>query len=52
MKTAVNTIGFVLVLLGAAQGINSFLAMQATGEPLALASAGAFILMITNLTGR
>lgn len=50
-KFIVNTIGFSLVLLGAAQGINSFLAVQVTGEPLALTTAGAFILIITNILG-
>ena len=50
-KTLVNTIGFSLVGIGAATGINSFLAVQVTSEPLALTTLGAFILMITNITG-
>jgi len=50
-KIISNTIGFSLVALGAATGIQSFLAVQSTGIPLAYAATGAVLLIITNILG-
>lgn len=50
-KTIVNTIGFGLVAIGAATGVQSFIAVQSTGVPLAYAAAGAVLLIVTNIIG-
>ena len=51
IKFTVNTIGFGLVAIGAATGVQSFIAMQSTGVPLIYAATGVVLLIITNLIG-
>ena len=46
-----NTIGFTLIALGAYQGLEAFMHVNATAEPLAFALMGAFILMTTTVGG-
>lgn len=46
-----NAVGFSLVAIGAATGVQSFLDMQSTGVPLAYAASGAVLLIITNIIG-
>lgn len=54
MKTLINLIGGALVLIGGAMGLQVIANIQTavpTLEPLAFASTGFFILLITNVTG-
>ena len=50
-KILFNTIGFGLVAIGAATGVQSFMAVQSTGVPLAYAATGAVLLIVTNIMG-
>lgn len=47
----INTFAASLIALGAYQGVQAFLNVTVTSEPLALVTAGCFILMITALGG-
>lgn len=50
-KIISNSIGFGLVAIGAATGVQSFLAVKSSGVPLAYAATGAVLLIITNILG-
>ena len=47
----INIFAAALIALGAYQGVQAFLNVTVTSEPLALVTAGCFILMITTLKG-